>query len=196
MVERTKLTDTHLLNTIARFPKEVLENDSDRGFAICLAIIKYFFGDESRDKFISPLIPSPSYLRQDQSNYRNSQIQSYKIVDLAELLFNLQHTPGFDGCIELMQHGDIEGTYAELDLGRMLFVSSVQFRYVEPQKIKGKDYDVEILLNDKMSVCADAKCKIESTKFSENTIWNTLKSARKQFPVDRPSFIFVKAPHQ
>lgn len=93
-----------------------------------------------------------------------------------------------------MRGGDIEGTYAELDLGRMLYQSSIDFRFVVSTGKLGDDFDIEIKLGDGTVVCADAKCKIDSTSFSESTVWNSLRSARSQFPADRPSIIFVKVP--
>jgi hypothetical protein len=54
------------------------------------------------------------------------------------VIYNLQAVSGFDSCIARMRDGDIEGTAAELDLGRMLFLNRVPFRYVVPQGIKGK----------------------------------------------------------
>jgi hypothetical protein len=90
--------------------------------------------------------------------------------------------------------GVVEPTYAELDLGRMLYCGRVNFRFVEPQQIKGLDYDIEITLADGMIVCADAKCKIEATDFSVGTVENSLEKARRQFPKDRPSVIFIKVP--
>jgi hypothetical protein len=92
----------------------------------------------------------------------------------------LQRIPGFDTCIDRMRHGVlIESTYAELDFGRMLYSSNVDFRFVA----------------DGLVVCADAKCKVETTDFSENTVMNALKDARTQFTEDRPSIIFMKFPH-
>ena len=93
-----------------------------------------------------------------------------------------------------MVNGDIEGTYAELDLGRMLYLSLTNFRFVSRSGKKGDDYDIEIALKDGIVVCADAKCKIETTDYSENTVRNSLQHARQQFPKDRPSVVFVKVP--
>jgi hypothetical protein len=42
--------------------------------------------------------------------------------------------------------------------------------------------------------CADAKCKIEATTFTENGIRNVLNEARKQLPNERPGIVFVKVP--
>jgi len=127
-------------------------------------------------------------------NRVRSQEQTFRVVDLAELLFNLQNIEGFDDCISRMRQGVIEPTFAELDLGRMLFLSDVAFRFVKPGGKKGDDYDIEIKLPDWPRVCADAKCKVESTEFSASTVRQALDKARKQFPNNLPSIIFVKVP--
>jgi hypothetical protein len=93
-----------------------------------------------------------------------------------------------------MRDGDIEGTYAELDLGRMLYQSDINFRFVNRSGKKGDDFDIEIVFENGTIVCADAKCKVEATEFSEQTVLNSLRHARTQFPDDRPSIIFVKVP--
>jgi hypothetical protein len=90
--------------------------------------------------------------------------------------------------------GDIEGTSAELDFGRMLYLNKVPFRFVAPQGTAGLDYDIEVEYPNNVIASADAKCKIESTDFSENTIENTLKKARKQLPDSMPGIAFVKVP--
>jgi hypothetical protein len=58
----------------------------------------------------------------------------------------------------------------------------------------GTDYDVEIEYPSSVIATADAKCKIEGTEFSENTIRNTLNKARKQLPDDWPGIVFFKVP--
>ena len=115
-------------------------------------------------------------------------------MDLAEVVYNLQTVPGFDNCIARMREGDIEGTAAELDLGRMLYLNQVPFRYVVPQGVKGKDYDAEILFPDGVVACADAKCALEITGLKAKAIFNKLEKARKQLPADQPGIIFVKMP--
>jgi hypothetical protein len=93
-----------------------------------------------------------------------------------------------------MRDGDIEGTAAELDLGRILYLNQVEFRYVIPQGIKGKDYDVEIIFPDGLVCCADAKWALENTQLDPKAIHNKLEKARKQLPAYHPGMIFVKMP--
>lgn len=115
-------------------------------------------------------------------------------MDLAEVLYNLQTVPAFDECISRMRGGDIEGTFAELDFGRMLYLNRAPFRFVVPSGTRGADYDIEILYPNGVVACGDAKCKIDSTEFSEHTIRNTLNKARKQLPNIQPGIVFVKIP--
>jgi hypothetical protein len=121
-------------------------------------------------------------------------MSAFRLIDLSELLYNLQDVLGFDECIRRMRNGDIEGTYAELDFGRMLYLNQVPFRFVVPQQIRKRDYDIEILYPNGVIACADAKCKVETTEFTENGIRNVLKEAREQLPNDRPGIVFVKTP--
>jgi hypothetical protein len=193
MAPVVRLTDRHLLNTIATFPLEIQHDPTSRTFYLSLAIAKHFFGRKWLDDHIEDT-EQPGYLRLNWRDQIQAEIQSFRLVDFAELLFNLQYVDGFDDCIRKMRDGNIEGTYAELDLGRMLYQSSIEFRFVVTSGQKGDDFDIEISLNDGTVVCADAKCKIESTDFSERTVLNSLHDARTQFPDHRPSIIFMKVP--
>jgi hypothetical protein len=154
-----RLTDSDLLSTLAGWPDALVEDASQRAFWLSVAIAKYFFGQEWIDDHVRPNGP-PGFLRQNDEEKVRSEAQGYQIVDLAEILFNLQSVEGFDDCIERMRQGVIEPTYAELDLGRMLYLSEVPFRFVKPQGKKENDYDIEISLPDWPRVCADAKCKL------------------------------------
>jgi hypothetical protein len=188
-----RLTDQHLINTVRNFPADVQNDLSWRTFFLSLAVVKYYFGEEWVERHVMPNGVS-GFLRQDNQDRVRSEEQSFRVVDFAELLFNLQSVEGFDDCISRMKQGVIEPTYAELDLGRMLFLSGIEFRFVKPAGERGNDYDIEINLPDWPRVCADAKCKVESTAFSASTVRQALDKARKQFPADRPSIIFVKVP--
>jgi len=196
MGEIIRINEQHLLNTIAKFPSEILKDDSKRSFWLSIAIIKYFFGPEWLERHVSVENPEPGFFRVIAGHGAPTQLSTFRIVDFAELLFNLQNIEGFDGCIDRMRRGNLEATYAELDFGRLLYSSGAVFRFVQPQQKKGADYDIEITMADGTTVCADAKCKIETTEFSGETVLNTLDHARKQFPKDRPSAIFVKIPQK
>jgi hypothetical protein len=191
-----RVGDVALLDTIQKFPPEIRFEHSKRAFWLAVAVLRYFFGPDWVEENVGLGRDDPGFLRLTSAavDKERSEISTFKIVDLAEILLNLQDIPGIDTVIDKMKHSDIESTFAEFDFGKMLYCSNVIFRFVTPVQKKGLDHDIEIVLSDGLVVCADAKCKLEGRAFSENTVMNSLQDARKQLPADRPSFIFVKAP--
>jgi hypothetical protein len=91
----------------------------------------------------------------------------------------------------------IESTYAELDIARVLITHQVNFRFNERKMKKGEDFDLLITFPNATKVCADTKCKLESTPFSEQTIRNSLDDLRKRnLPKNMPGIIFAKIPRE
>jgi len=127
-------------------------------------------------------------------NAKRIYIQSFKTVDLGELLFNLQEVDGFCECITRMKtERFVETGLAELDFARMLYINDQKFRFIEPKGKRGDNYDFEITLG-KWTVCADVKCKLEDKDISKSIIKNELSNSRDQLPRNRPGMFFIKIP--
>jgi hypothetical protein len=124
------------------------------------------------------------------------EVQYFRTIDLGELLFNLQHIEGFDGCVARLKGGDVEPALAELDVARMLYINDQMFWFVEPQGKTGDDYDFLVLYPGGVGACIEAKCNIETPEVNLSTIKNSLQKARKQLPETAPGIIFVKLPAQ
>jgi hypothetical protein len=189
-----RITLEMLHDTVNGFPAEVRQNGVNQSLTLAMAILKHYFGEDWLNQYVTPDTAQKNFLRLDESSSAKLDLSAVRVIDLAEVIYNLQGIDGFDDCISRMRDGDIEGTFAELDLGRMLYLNEVAFRYVKPSGVKGADFDVEITYPNGLVACADAKCKIETTEFGDKTIANTLGSARKQLPKDRPGIVFVKVP--
>ncbi len=172
-----RLTWQSLVDLAATYPPEISSRQSAINFVTALAVVKHYMGIEWIEKHTNPFINRPGYFRLNiiDGSEELAAIGGQKIVDLGELLLNLQHIEGFDSCIRRLRHGDLEPTLAELSLAGMIYVNDWPFRFVEPTGVKRSDYDYEITLRDGLEVCADAKCKIESTALSESTILNALR---------------------
>ena len=135
-------------------------------FAISLAIINHFLGAEWIEEHLDTSARTDGFMRLDLRNPAIGHIQLYKVVDLAELLFNLQGIGGFAACVTHMRtEAQVEASLAELDIARMLYVHNYQFNFNEQKGVRGSDYDLEIKL-DKWKVCADVKCKVENTRLA------------------------------
>lgn len=190
---RNRITREALQKAFDDLPEVARANAVTASFAVACGVLKAFLGAPWFDKHIMPE-GKRGFLTIDESTVVKHEETSFRIIDLAEVLYNLQTVNGFDECVTRLRNGDIEGTYAELDFGRMLYLHKIRFRYVTPQGTKTRDYDLEVLYPDGRIACGDAKCKIESTDFGAKTVTNTLDDARKQLPADRPSIVFVKLP--
>jgi hypothetical protein len=185
-----------LVKNVASYPPEIVARQSAINFVTALAVIKHYLGQEWLERHTSPYDDAPGYFRLEMNAGSDELVtlQGQKLVDLGELLLNLQNVEGFDGCIRRLRDGNLEPTLAELSLGAMLYINDWPFRFVEPVGEKRSDYDFEITHPDGVTVCADAKCKIESTLLSGNTIMSALKKALRQLPDDRPGIVMIKFP--
>jgi hypothetical protein len=180
------------------FSSTLKRANGDRFMASILlahTIVRVYLGDAWVDKYVNRATAKKiSIFTHVESPLLDKHKAISNYLRLSENLYNLQVIPGFDECIERLRDGDIEGAFAELEFGGMLARNRVPFRYVVPSGTKGRDYDIDILHHSGLVVCADAKCKIESTAFSRSSVISSLEQARKQLPKDRPCLIFVKVP--
>jgi hypothetical protein len=179
-----------LHDTFAKFPDAVAPTKENKSFYLAVAVLKHFFGEGWIERYLD----RPGYLQIDETNQTTMDLKGLRLIDLSEVIYNLQYVENFDNCISRMRDGDIEGTAAELDLGRMLYLNQVPFRYIIPTGIKGKDYDAEIVFPDGTVACADAKCALGTADLKAKAIFNKLEKARQQLPPDQPSIIFAKMP--
>jgi hypothetical protein len=189
-----RLTLENLIKTAQGLPPEI-EEDAPRCFVLGLGIVKHFLGLPWIEEHISPEVSRPGFMRAEFSTSVHAHLRFWRISDLGELLFNLQHVPGFDERIEEMKSESPESYMCELHVARMLFINDWQFRFVNKSGTRSKDYDFEIEMPDlEKPICVEAKCKIESTPISADTVFTTLSSSRTQLPADKPGVFFVKVP--
>jgi hypothetical protein len=121
-----------------------------------------------------------------------------RVINLAEMLFNFQWIPGYAECIVQFKTTElIESTYAELDIARLLMAYSHKFIFNVRQNRRGEDFDLLITCPNGIEVCAETKCKLEETPFTEDTLRRVLEHARYQnLPRSRPGMIFTKLPQK
>ena len=199
---RLNVDDLH--KWVSIMPDDMRNADGERAIFLANSVIVHFLGPEWFAAHIRHDNPKPGFLRIDFSSDRRREATVFRVVELAESLFNLQNIDGFDACIMQMKGGGdkIQSTCAELDFGRFLYMHDVEFRFVVPQMKKGSDYDVELFYPDGLVVPADAKCKLETTEINPQSIVNSLDKARKQLPgtylidlIDPPRRVGTKHRH-
>jgi hypothetical protein len=191
MAPISRITVRNLLNTITGFPPEITRDPWGRSYTLGLVVIKHFLGEDWIIKHLEPQSGAKGFMKPDL-DVKEKEVQFFKAINLGELLFNLQHIEGFDGCVDRMRGGDIEPTLAELDVARMLYVNDQLFWFIEPQGKSGDDYDFRVIFPGGDVACIEAKCNLETLDTNVSTIKNSLTKARGQLPAELPGIIFVK----
>lgn len=194
----SRMTADDLRVTANSFPPEIRNSRSRLTFTLTATMLKHLFGREWVENHViqdEKNSRPPTFFRLDFSSDEKREIKSFRVVDFAETLFNLQDIPGFYDRLEQMKGAQCESTYAEFDFARFLYIHDVDFEFVKPVGVKGSDYDFLIRYKNGHHACADAKCRLESTDINPETIKSVLEHARKQnLPADKPGIIFVKLP--
>jgi hypothetical protein len=167
------------------------EFGNGRTYALAMQILTMFFGLPWMETYVMANTPSSSFLR---SRLAETDLHSIRVIHLAEMIFNLQKVAGLDEVLVKIRTGDVESGFAELEAAKLLYKYGIAFRFVETQGVRRKDYDLEFFHHNGMLVCADTKCKLETTDLTSNTIKNALNGARDQLPNDKPGYVFVKVP--
>ena len=152
-----------------------------------------FLGLEWVETHVMAKAAPSDFFRNDLSSRDRQDLQSIRVIRLAEMLHNLQYTSGFAKVLQVLKSDSVEASYAELEVAKLLAWKGQPFRFVTPRGVRGEDYDLEILVNGQI-VCADTKCKLETTPRTDQTLYETLREGRKSVPPDKPGILFVKLP--
>lgn len=198
MLAPPRISLDDLEETRKSFSQEIRDNHSRETFTLAVTIVRHFFGHEWYMDHIFQDAESSrpdGFMRIDYTPGAKGEAKTSRLLDFAENLFNLQHIDGFDDRVKQMRTGDIEATFAEFDFGRFLYIHGIDFKFVTPSGISGRDYDYRIRYADGREVCADAKCRLEGTEIRAETIMNALRKARSNnLPPHEPGSVFVKVP--
>jgi hypothetical protein len=192
-MKSVRISDTDLAKIYGDIPAWVLGDHTLEALTLGNFVVRRFLGNEWARTHIEPT-GNKGYLTIDESTPKRREETLFRVIDLAELLINLQNVPGFDGCIGKLLKGDLESTCAELDLGRLLYVYKIDFRYVQQIGVRGADYDIEFKFPNGVAACTEAKCKVDSTAFGAHKVCASLEKCVDQLPPDRPCVAFVKVP--
>jgi hypothetical protein len=115
----------------------------------CHCALEYFFGVEWLHDHVLVGCRYPGYLTMNPTVQADGmgvdKDHTLRVVQLAELLYNLQGVPGLDHCLDRMFSGQIEPTMAELDFGMFMRRQGVAFSYVSQTGRTTHDYDVDII---------------------------------------------------
>lgn len=164
-------------------------------YTVAGKVLRDILGLEWLERHVLGKEAPTDFFRNDWATDARRTVHMLRVIHLAEMLLNLRQAPGSVHVMKRLQEGgDIESTFAELEVGKLLFIYRVPFRFVVPKEIKGSDYDIELKVGEYL-VCADVKHRLETTPEGEDTLLKLLsRAANRQLPADKPGAFFVSLP--
>lgn len=144
-----------------------------------------------------------AYLRLGTVDDKKRMESFDRVIDLADSLYALQHSVGFDFKLDEVRAISpeqpkvaLEDLAIELQIAKMLVRSGNTIEFVIPTKIKGQDFDLRLDLQQGEQASVEIKCKREETCADASSLNNTLGDIRKQLPKGGPSLAFVRLPSE
>jgi hypothetical protein len=178
-------------------PDRRFESPWARSDKLAIACLNKVFGPDWVSRHITAS-KKDEFLSCNDSTPEVRETRRMRRIMLAEMLYNLKIAKGFNSCIEKLYTGQVESTYAALEIARLLVTlaldKGLSFRFVPESKKKRRDYDLSVKCSDGVAFRAETKCKLEETKITLRTIEQTLSLSKMQLPTTTPGIIFVKVP--
>lgn len=162
--------------------------------AVSGEVLKHYLGQGWLEDNVFERDPLDDHFRFGSDDSIDRYQYSDRIIALAEMLFHFQAIDGIDARLEDLKSSSIETGVGELEGAKLLYMSGVPFRFIEPTGQSGSDHDVLIEPSDAPAINCEMKCKVRSTELSAATVLNSLKTARSQLPRNEPGLIFVRIP--
>jgi hypothetical protein len=138
-------------------PYRVSESVTARSDKLAIAVLQKFFGPDWLKRHIFG--SKDGFIGIDNSTAILCETRRMRRVLLAEMLYNLQIVNGFRSCLNDLAGGQIESTYAALEIGRMICTlgtdKNITFRFVAQSGILKRDYDLSIKSSDGVHIRAE-----------------------------------------
>jgi hypothetical protein len=172
---------------------------------LSIMIITFILGDKWRTKNITDNLftneKRMDYLRLSLDTEQKRYEHQFRLHLLADGLFLLQNSEGFDLKIEELQKVSptnpevrLEDIVIELEIASTLVRSGHIIKFRACTGIQRQDFDIEIYFKKATKIFAEIKCKRDDTVVNVNNLRRTLYAAEKQLPTNNPSVVFVRIP--
>lgn len=193
-----QLTEEHIEYSLACFlanRKNRRANKDAEYYVLKVAqdIIGYYMGKKLLQERLLSRNDSFFGISQDsESSYR----YGFRVIRLAEILYNLQRTTGVEHRLGTLKHDDLESILGEMECASFLYNADQNFRFVVPANDarRGSCYDAELTTAAGAIINCEMKAKSKETPMTAESVWNTCEHARRQLPKGKPGLILLRLP--
>ncbi|WP_342242631.1 hypothetical protein [Ensifer sp. OTU672] len=115
---------------------------------------------------------------------------AWRIMEFADILFTLRHCVGFGVLLERLLTRPLREAFYEGQAAATLHDAGLSIAIRPESGVRGSDFDFSA-----SSTEGTLNCEVTAlTRFSSETLRNSLNSKRKQLPEDGPAIIFCTLP--
>lgn len=191
------------LLTGAYFRQVLQEYEAQEGRLPTEVAACYLLASDALCQYLSPkwvfekvfdVAPLAAFLRAQPETPPDAFKHGDRVISLAQMLFNFQQVDGIEGRVKQLRHANVETIAAELEGAKLLYRSSRAFRFVTESGERGSDFDIAVTLSDGSLAGCESKCKVEATRPSVGSLFDTLEHAVGQIRPGIPIVLFVKIP--
>lgn len=165
--------------------KRIAQNEHDLIYQAAFGVIAAFTAPDYSERILGgsdPFIkmkgkhPAPEY--------------AWRFFELADVLFTLRHCAGFGVLIERLLTRPLRETFYEGRAAATLHDAGLSIAIRRESGMRGSDFDFSATSSE-----GTLNCEVTAlTRFSSETLRNTLNHKRKQLPKDGPAIIFCTLP--
>lgn len=174
-------------------------------YVVSKQIIDFLLGYDWAQRNVADELGSSSkrveYFRLGLASEQERFEHTDRIIDLADSLFLLQDSEGFNVMVESLREVSpmkpdviLMDKIAELTVAKLVVKSGHEAAFVECTGKKGRDFDLQINLGGATNIIAETKCKRVRTADRARSLGNTLGKARRQLSREKPGVLFVQLP--
>lgn len=173
-------------------------------YGLATEILRYFLGDKWTNDCVFSVHhdvakehkDARAFLETDGKLLEEKLRHQQRVVELAEILFNLKSTPGFDSRVDLLRSRNLQSALAEFECAAILAKPGLSIRFIEEQGVKGLDYEAEVTTSSGASVRCEVKARVADSALNSESLWRTLDQARKQLPKESGGIVLVRLPEE
>lgn len=173
-------------------------------YGLATEILRYFLGDKWTNECVFSVHhdvarenrQSREFLGTDSKLTEERFRHQHRVSELAETLFNLKLTPGFESRVSRLRTCDLQSALAEFECAAVLAKPGLVLRFIEEQGVKGLDYEAEITTSSGDSIRCEVKSRVADSAKTSESLWRTLDHARKQLPKNSHGMVLVRLPEK
>jgi hypothetical protein len=172
---------------------EIADDPLSISYRAALCILRQYLGADWTDRYVRLRDPHDRFMLNEFDEASESRwIHQKRVVTMGDALFGLRSVEGFNHMVRRLRQREIRSCYFEALTAANFVDDGFHVAITQETGQLGSDFDFSVARNSQ-TIAVEVTAKKKGVLTSQ-TILNTLRQKRVQFPQDRPAILFVIIP--